>query len=110
MTTMLAPASDIKTQSREDFLMDVGLFSQLHLVMFLGDLPQLEVLQGAAEISLTFGAAHACRTQLGGKYITLSTSVMQNYFFCFTSSSPFLFFPKTIAENIRLNSSVCPQN
>lgn len=72
--------------------MDTDLFLQLHLTMFLGELPQLEPLQGAAEISLTFGAAHACRTQLGGKYITLSASLIENYFFCFTFSPSFPFF------------------
>lgn len=60
--------------------------------MLLGDLPPLEPLHGAAEISLTFGTAQTCRAQLGGKHITLSASVVENSFFCFIFSSPFSFF------------------
>lgn len=43
MATRIDPAWDIKTQSYRDFLMDLGLFYQLHLAMFLGDLSQLEL-------------------------------------------------------------------
>jgi len=92
MATTPAPALAIKAWSHQDFLRDLGLFSQLHLTAFLGELPQLEALQRAAEISLTYGAAQAYRTQLGGKYITLSASVLENSSFCFTLSSPFPFF------------------
>lgn len=43
MATIIDPAWGIKTQSRKDFLMDLCLFYQLHLAMFLGDLFRLEL-------------------------------------------------------------------
>lgn len=78
--------------SHKDFLMDLDLFSQLHLTTFLGELPWLEPLLGTAEISLTFWGAHACRTQLGGK---CPASVTENSFFCFAFS---IFFTKQLQK------------
>lgn len=43
VATIINPEWGIKTQSHKDFLMDLGLFYQLHLAMPLSDLPWLEL-------------------------------------------------------------------
>lgn len=72
--TVIDPAWGIKTHSRKNFLMDLGLFHQLHFAMFIGDLSWLELPMLAEK-------------KWGGKHLTLSTSGVKNSFFCFTSSS-----------------------